>query len=359
MDARCPRTHRMALIDVLEKLPKEVRERMQAANEIKTRFLLTPSPKLNAALTTEQGIGLPYGRQTLIWGPKAAGKTTFCLQLIANAQKRGEVCVFIDAEKTFDPLWARRLGVDTEQLQVVQSVHRVDTLADTVVSLMHAGVDVIVVDSINALIPQTQYKDNELVGLQDSSNAMGQHARAMADAVPRMGAENKNTLLVLISQGRMSQSGGSNSPWVLAPVGGQATLYFSSTVIKLHSGSSAKALVEDTIISPSGTPFKDLIGRKVVWTVQHNKSGRPGQMGDYVLRFQDPVGVDSIGELIDIAAEKGILRKAGSWYYDDSDTFKNPDEAKGGWGSNAKIVKFAHENPEFVQFLEDGVYANA
>jgi recombination protein RecA len=134
--------------NILSKLDPKTRARVQSAQDIKVEKQLTPSIGLNMALKG----GLGYGRQVLVWGNKSAGKSSFCLQMIAIAQKEGKTCAWIDAEASYDQKWAETLGVDSSKL-IYSSAKTVNDMVDVGVKLMEAGVDLIVVDSISALLP--------------------------------------------------------------------------------------------------------------------------------------------------------------------------------------------------------------
>ena len=138
----------IVLDEVLAKLDPKTRARVQSAQDVQVHKQKTPSIGLNMALKG----GLPYGRQVLIWGNKSAGKSSFCLQMIAEAQKEGKTCAWIDAEASYDPKWAEQLGVDSEKL-IYSPAKTVNDMVDVATKLMEADVDLIVVDSISALLP--------------------------------------------------------------------------------------------------------------------------------------------------------------------------------------------------------------
>ena len=188
----------IVLDDILAKLDPKTRNRVQSAQEVQVQKQKTPSIGLNLALRG----GLPYGRQVLVWGNKSAGKSSFCLQMIAMAQKEGKSCAWIDAEASYDPAWAEQLGVDSSKL-IYSPAKTINDMVDVATKLMEADVDLIVVDSISALLPAIYFeKDgNELKDLQDTKQ-IGAEAKDMTHAVKMLNYANKNTLLVLISQQR-------------------------------------------------------------------------------------------------------------------------------------------------------------
>ena len=155
----------IAIDDILAALDPKTRARVKAAQDVKVEKQKTPSIGLNMALKG----GLGYGRQVLVWGNKSAGKSSFCLQMIALAQKEGKTCAWIDAEASYDQAWAEMLGVDSSSL-IYSPAKTVNDMVDVATKLMDAGVDIIVVDSISALLPAIYFeKDgNEMKDLQDT-----------------------------------------------------------------------------------------------------------------------------------------------------------------------------------------------
>lgn len=315
--------------EILGKLNKKTRDRVQAAIEIEIERLETPSVSMNGAL----GGGLGYGRQSLIWGPKSAGKTSLVLQTIARAQAEGKSCSFIDAEGSFEPAWAARLGVDTKKL-IVSQVKTTNDMVEVVTELMSHGIDVTAVDSISALLPSSYFeKDgNELKNL-DSTKQIGSEARDLANAVKMMNYANKNTALILISQlrNKITTYGAMHQP-----TGGHAVMFFSTTSVKLWaSAREADQITGDIYVGDK--IFKEAVGREVKWTIEFNKIGPPTRSGAYDFYYAgDHVGVDGIGEAVDEAEHLGLIVKGGAWY-------KVFDESFQG---RAKIINWFRENPE-------------
>ena len=301
----------MTTEEVLSQLNPKLRKKISLGSEIpKTEFVQTPSFGLNRALNG----GLPYGRQVLVWGNKSSGKSSFCLQTIANAQKEGKICAWIDAEMTFDQEWARTLGVDIDKL-IVSTARTMNDMVDVGTDLMKAGVDVIVVDSISALLPAIYFeKDSTELKQLENTKQIGAEARDMTNAVKMLNYANnqvKPTLLILISQARNNIGAMYVSQ---QPTGGMATKFYSSTIVKLFSSESdnqaikGKIYVGDKII-------EEKIGRKVRWDVQFSKTSPAFQSGEYDFYFRgDDVGVDSIADLVDTAEILGLIERAGAWY---------------------------------------------
>ena len=297
--------------EILASLNPKLRKKITLGSEISdTEFAKSPSFGLNRALNG----GFPYGRQVLIWGNKSSGKSSFCLQLIAQAQQEGKVCAWIDAEMTFSPEWAKALGVDPEKL-IVSTARTMNDMVDVGTDLMKAGVDLIVVDSISALLPAIYFeKDSTDLKQLENTKQIGAEARDMTNAVKMLNYANnqeKPTLLVLISQARNNIGAMYVSQ---QPTGGMATKFYSSTIIKLFSSESdnqaikGKIYVGDKII-------EEKVGRKVRWDVQFSKTSPAFQTGEYDFYFRgEDLGVDSIADLVDTAEILGFIERAGAWY---------------------------------------------
>jgi recombination protein RecA len=324
----------IVLDDILAKLDPKTRARVQSAQDIKVDKQETPSIGLNTALKG----GLPYGRQVLVWGNKSAGKSSFCLQMISIAQKEGKTCAWIDAEASYDPAWAEQLGVDSSKL-IYSTAKTVNDMVDVGTKLMDAGVDLIVVDSISALLPAIYFeKDgNEMKDLQDTKQ-IGAEAKDMTHAVKMLNYANKNTLLVLISQQR-NQFGSMHASHI--PTGGMAVKFFSTTVIKLWS-SEAEANAIKAGIKVGDKIIEQRVGRPVNWIVDYSKVSPPNLSGQYDFYYQgETIGVDRVGETLDVAEMFGIVEKGGAWYT------VNGERLQG----RAKAVQYLRDNPEVVEKL--------
>lgn len=324
----------MALDDVLAKLDAKTRKRVERAREISIAKIPLASVGLNLAL--DGGIG--RGRQTLIYGNKSAGKSSILLQTIGQAQKEGLSCAWIDAEKSFDPAWAERLGVDTEQL-LVSKVMNMDEFTEVGVDLMNADVDLLVVDSISALIPSTYFeKPSEMKEGLSGTKQIGSKSKELGIAVNKFNFANKNTALVLISQIRNQFNTYGAS---LKPDGGQAVMFYSSTVIKLWS--SAAEREQKTQELPLGDKLVSTpVGRPVTFTVEYNKIGPPSRIGEYDFYYDGPqVGIDQVGEIVDVGAKYGKITKGGAWYYYKDEKFQ---------GRN-RVVDWFKANPAEVDEL--------
>jgi recombination protein RecA len=325
--------------EILAKLDPKTRARLQIATTVNVEKQKTPSIGLTMSLKG----GLGFGRQVLIWGNKSAGKSSFCLQMIGQAQKDGKTCAWIDAESSYDPSWAAKLGVDSEKL-IYSPAKSINDMVDVAQQLMEAGVDIIVVDSISALLPAIYFeKDSSDLKKLEDTKQIGAEAKDMTHAVKMLNYANKNTLLVLISQQR-NQFGSMHASHI--PTGGMAVKFFSSTVVKLWA-SEADANAIKSGIQVGDKIIEQKVGRPVNWIIDYNKTGPMGLSGQYDFYFQgDKVGVDSVGEVLDVAEMMGIVQKGGAWYTVNEERFQG----------RAKAIEYLRSNPDVVEKLMGEIY---
>lgn len=329
------------LADVLASVDKKSRSHLTIASDVTVERIKTPSIGLTKALNGGWGTG----RQVLIWGPKSAGKSTFCMAQIALAQAEGKTCAYFDVEKTFDPEWARSQGVDTDAL-IYSSTGTITAMVNDGVSLMKAGIDVLVVDSITALMPASYVDDDGELKDFEKTGAIGGLSRSLSAGLSQMNYANDNTLLILVSQTRMAQKG--SMYWGMAPTGGESVKFYSSQVVKLYSSEGGANTIEGEIIVGDKI-LKRPIGRKVTYSVDWNKLGPQGTMGEYNLYYAgDFVGIDNYGEVLTLAVESGIIRKAGAWYYYGEDQV--------GQGE-IKAAQRLREDPELFATIKEKLYA--
>lgn len=329
----------MVAEEILAKLDPKTRQRIQLATEVDVQKQPTPSIGLNQALKG----GLGYGRQVLVWGNKSAGKSSFCLQMLGMAQKQGKTCAWIDSESSYSADWAAKLGVDSSNV-IYSPAKTINDMVDVGTGLMEAEVDIIVVDSISALLPAIYFdKDgDELKQLQDTKQ-IGAEAKDMTHAVKMLNYANKNTLLVLISQQR-NQFGSMHASHI--PTGGMAVKFFSSTVIKLWSSEAEANQIKDDV--KVGDKFiQQKVGRPVNWIVDYNKLGPPNLSGQYDFYYQGShVGVDRVAEILDVAEMMGRVERGGAWYTILGERLQG----------RAKAVQYLRENSEVVDTLESMIY---
>lgn len=303
----------------------------RTASEIENEHLLTPSLGINMATG-----GLRYGAIHTIWGSRSSGKSLFCLGLVEEAQKNGKICAWVDAEKNFDPAWARRHGVDPDRLAVSHTTDMVNT-ANNAVELVKKGVDLLIIDSMSVLLPQSYFADGEMKGLE-GTNQIGTFAKNYASMVNMLNNLNTKTCIVIISQVRnkFHQYGASKSL-----MGGEAAEFMNSTIIKMYAPLSDKDTLKGDV------HLGDMIlqrptGRPVTWTIDKARGPGMGQTGTYNMMFAgDEVGIDLTSEVLTYGTEYGVIEKSGAWFVFGDKKFNGPKQA------NA----YLKENPEIQEKL--------
>lgn len=326
--------------EALAQLDPRIRKRLSNGAGFKTEFQPTPSYGLNRAL----GGGLPYGRQVLIWGSKSSAKSSLCLQMVGLAQAEGKLCAWIDAEMSYDEAWAKKLGVDTENL-IVSQARTINEMVDVGTALINAGVDMVVVDSITSLLPAIYFeKDSDELKQLENTKQIGAESRDFSNAWKMINYANnkvKPTLFVLISQSRNNISAMYTQQ---QPTGGQATKFYSSTVIKLFSSESDNQAIKGKI-PVRDKLIEEKIGRKVKWELQFSKTSPGFQNGEYDFYFRgDKVGIDAVGDLVDTAEMAGIVSRTGAWYIVSDDKKVQGREA---------FINYVKENDDFRKSIED------
>ena len=296
--------------EALAQLDPKIRKTLSSGEGVTIEKQPTPSFGLNRAL----GGGLPYGRQVLVWGSKSSAKSSMCLQMIGMAQKEGKLCAWIDAEMSYSEDWAKNLGVNTEEL-IYSQARTINEMVDVGVALMEAGVDLIVVDSITSLLPAIYFeKGSDDLKALENTKQIGAESRDFSNAWKMINYANnkvKPTLFVLISQSRNNINAMYTSQ---QPSGGQATKFYSSTVIKLFSSESENQALKGKI-AVGDKLIEEKVGRKIRWELQFSKTSPAFQSGEYDFYFRgDNIGVDEIADLVDTAELAGIVERTGAWY---------------------------------------------
>ncbi|WP_445768310.1 recombinase RecA [Rheinheimera sp.] len=237
--------------------------------------------------------GLPYGRIVEIYGPESSGKTTLTLQVIAEAQKAGKTCAFIDAEHALDPVYAKKLGVNVDQLLVSQPDTGEQALEICDMLVRSAAVDVVIVDSVAALTPKA-----EIEGDMGDSH-MGLQARLMSQALRKLTANIKrsNTLCIFINQIRMKIGVMFGNPETTT--GGNALKFYASVRLDIRRIGSVK-------------DGDEITGNETRVKVVKNKVAPPFKQAEFIIQYG--AGINKLGELIDLGVAQGLVDKAGAWY---------------------------------------------
>jgi recombination protein RecA len=309
----------LALVAMDKQFGKGTVLRLGANNVVPVQVISSGCLSIDVAL----GVGgFPRGRVVEIFGPESSGKTTLALQLMAQAQKAGGVVAFIDAEHALDPIYARKIGVDIDNLLVSQPDTGEQALEITAALVTSGAVDVVVVDSVAALVPKA-----ELEGEMGDSH-MGLHARLMSQALRKLTGmvARTNTCMVFINQIREKIGVMFGSPETTT--GGRALKFYSSVRIDIRRISAIK-------------DGDSVIGNRTRVKVVKNKVASPFKEAEFDIVFGE--GTSREGDLIDIGVAKNVVEKSGSW-------FSYRGERIGQGRENARL--YLKEHPEMALQLD-------
>jgi recombination protein RecA len=271
--------------------------------------------------------GLPYGRVVEIYGPESSGKTTLTLQVIAEAQKQGKVCAFVDAEHALDPNYAEKLGVDVDALLVSQPDTGEQALEITDMLTRSGAVDVIVVDSVAALVPKA-----EIEGEMGDSH-VGLQARLMSQALRKLtgSVKQSNCLLVFINQIRMKIGVMFGNPETTT--GGNALKFYASVRLDIRRTGAVKQ-------------GDEVVGNETRVKVVKNKVSPPFRQAEFQIMYGQ--GIYHMGEVIDLGVQQGLVDKSGAWY-----AYKGDKIGQG----KANAAKYLEDHPEIAQEIEAEIRA--
>ncbi len=273
--------------------------------------------------------GVPRGRVVEIYGPESSGKTTLALHVVAEAQKTGGTCAFVDAEHALDPSYATKLGVDIDELLISQpdAGEQALEIADTLVR--SGAIDVLVIDSVAALVPRAELEGemgDQMPGLQ--ARLMSQALRKLTSSISR-----SHTLVIFINQIRMKIGVMFGSPETTT--GGNALKFYSSVRLDIRRIGSIKD--RDTVV-----------GNQTRVKVVKNKLAPPFRVVEFDIMYGE--GISKTGELLDLGVQAGVVEKSGAW-------FSSNGQRIGQGRENAKT--FLRENPEVAARIEQAVRTNA
>ncbi|MBN9497474.1 MAG: recombinase RecA [Alphaproteobacteria bacterium] len=300
--------------------------KLGSRDAVQAEVISTGSLSLDIAL----GIGgLPKGRIVEIYGPESSGKTTLALHAIAEAQKAGGTCAFVDAEHALDPAYARKLGCDVDNLLISQpdAGEQALEIADTLVR--SGALDVLVVDSVAALVPRA-----ELEGEMGDSH-MGLHARLMSQALRKLtgSISRSNTLVIFINQIRMKIGVMFGNPETTT--GGNALKFYASVRLDIRRIGALKDKDE-------------VVGNQTRVKVVKNKMAPPFKVVEFDIMYGE--GVSKMGEIIDLGVKAGVVEKSGAWFSYDGDRIGQGRE-------NAR--NYLKEHPEVADAIEKAIRANS
>lgn len=269
--------------------------------------------------------GLPRGRVIEIFGPESSGKTTVALHAVAEAQKAGGVAAFVDAEHALDPLYAKALGVDIDNLIVSQPDTGEQALEITDALVSSGAIDIIVIDSVAALVPKAEIEGDM------GASFVGLHARLMSQALRKLaGSINKQkTITIFINQLREKVGTTYGNPEVTT--GGRALKFFASMRLDVRRVEVIKQ-------------GDEMIGSRTKVKVVKNKVAPPFKQCEFDIMYGE--GISKIGEMIDIGSNVDVIKKSGSWY-----SYKDTKLGQG----RENVKNFLKENPELMNEIEQSV----
>ncbi|RUO49802.1 recombinase RecA [Pseudidiomarina donghaiensis] len=269
--------------------------------------------------------GLPFGRVVEIYGPESSGKTTLTLQVIAEAQKKGKTCAFVDAEHALDPIYAEKLGVNVDELLVSQPDTGEQALEICDMLVRSGAVDVVVVDSVAALTPRA-----EIEGEMGDSH-VGLQARLMSQALRKLTANIKksNSMCIFINQIRMKIGVMFGNPETTT--GGNALKFYSSVRLDIRRTGAVKE-------------GDEVVGNETRVKVVKNKVAPPFKQAEFQIMYG--AGISKEGELIDLGVKQKIVDKAGAWY-----SYKGDKIGQG----KANAMKYMIENPKVAADIEQQI----
>jgi recombination protein RecA len=289
----------------------------------------SPHEKIPAISTGSLGLdvalgigGLPKGRVVEIYGPESSGKTTLTLQVIAESQKAGGTCAFIDAEHALDPLYAQNLGVNIDDLLVSQPDTGEQALEICDMIVRSGAVDVVIIDSVAALTPKAEIEG------EMGDHHVGLQARLMSQALRKMtgNIKNSNTLVIFINQIRMKIGVMFGSPETTS--GGNALKFYSSVRLDIRRIGAIK-------------DGDEIVGNETRVKVIKNKVAPPFKQTEFQILYGN--GIYRLGEVIDLGVQEGLVDKAGAWY-----SYKNDRIGQGKKNAAAYLA----ENPQMAEEIE-------
>jgi recombination protein RecA len=317
---------------VLEKAINEITKRFGEGAVMRfgedSHLAVAAIPTGSLALDLALGIGgIPRGRVTEIYGPESSGKTTICQHIVAEAQRLGGTCAYVDMEHALDPAYARRCGVQVEDLYISQPDTGEQALEITETLVRSGAVDVVVVDSVAALVPRAEIEGD----MGDAT--MGMQARLMSQALRKLSGAIKQTNTVVVFTNQLRQKIGVMFGNPETTTGGMALKFYASVRLDARRIESIKV-------------GQEVVGNRTRVRVVKNKVAPPFKVAEFDIMYNE--GISKVGDLLDIGVERGLIDKRGSFY--------NYGEERIGQGrENAK--EYLRGHPEIAGALETAIRA--
>lgn len=323
--------------DIIAGLDPTIAKKLKKASEVTDERQELASVSLTRAMSG----GMVYGGTTLMMGNYGSGKTALALQSAALAQQEGKSVFMIDVEGSFKPEWGKRLGVDVDNMGVL-NIKDVGNVSNAMVQLMQAKADIIIIDSISKMgtAQHVDLKTGEFKEFTEN-NQMGTLSVQIGKMMTLANMANDNTALILISQIRNNiQTGGS---YGFIASGGKQMEHDPTTIISLTTSHSDSQRLKGFV--PAGKRLIEKpIGNKVKWELKKHRGTGDGLTGEYDFYYDgDLVGVDNVSELVTEASKIGVIDKSGAWFQLD-----NGEKFQG----QAKTVKYLRENPDVLEQIK-------
>jgi recombination protein RecA len=295
-----------------------------------THLMVEAIPTGSLALDLALGVGgIPRGRVTEIYGPEASGKTTLAQHIVAEAQRLGGVCAFIDMEHALDPAYAARCGLDIDNLYISQPDMGEQALEITETLVRSGGIEVVVIDSVAALVPRAEIEGDM------GDPHMGMQARLMSQALRKLSGVIKQTNTAVIFTNQLRQKIGVVFGNPETTTGGRALKFYASVRLDMRRVESIKV-------------GQEVVGNRVRVRVVKNKVAPPFKVAEFDIMYNE--GISKVGGVLDLGVETGMIDKRGSYY--------SYGELRLGQGrENAKV--YLRDNPELVEELEAGIRVTA
>jgi recombination protein RecA len=320
--------------DFIARLNPKVAANLKTAQETQ----LVKLPLASYRLTNDLNGGIAKGRITLIYGSTSAGKSLLAQQSIAKWQKEGLVCAYVDVEGTWEKNWASRLGVNNDELILIQAKSS-GRIEKEITPLLEAEVDVLVIDSISDILPEVFVDKSGAMNEQTDRKQVGAQAKAITALLNGIHYVNKNTAVIIISQ---TTTFFGQSYVEQVPHGGKKTEFASSQIIRLTSSASPNQQKKGEVFVGDRV-FELPVAREVEYLVKKNKLGAPFRANKYMLFYDGPkIGIDYLAEIVDEAVDFGVIKKGGAWF-----TYNGTQ-----WQGRDNVVKHLEENPDALAEIE-------
>lgn len=325
--------------DIRSKLSSRFQDKIKQASEVHDERL----PLVSVGLTKALDGGLRYGNISVIGGNTGSGKTAMILQSIGLAQKQGKTAAMIDIEGSYDPKWGTSLGVNSEDL-LWTKVGDIANASDLCVELIQAGTDIILVDSISQFATSNVAdKEGEVIGFNDN-NQMARLSVELGKMINMVNFVNDKTAIIFISQIRNNITSMGARGFVIS--GGKAMEHAANTIVTLTSSQSEKEFIMDDVFNGK-VMIEKPVGRNVSWSVKKHRGAGIATHGKYDFYFDgETIGVDTLGEVIDIATLYGDIKKGGSWF-----TIPNGERFQG----RAKVIEYYRNHLDDFEILRESL----